>query len=388
VRAGSVVEVTYASGSYHVVTVSASGGTISAIQSADAQVITTTNAAGIGTVIPHTNVANGLVKLDSNVKVPVALLPFTDLHFIGVWNAGPGVLPTIGGNGDFYVITATGTLSLYRDHGGNVYPPPQATVVAVGDAIVRLVGSTNPNLPDGWYYDPGAASATVTASNVSMLQSSANPPFAGITNAQSWMNAADPAILARVLRAGDTLGGPLLQPLAPGSNDALTNKLYVDGKVTALAGALVSSFNGRLGAVTLTSADVGTALGYTPANRAGDTFTGAIVAPSINVIKYIVSSTAENPVSGSIDLDFATAGKASSRIVTLTVPTIITNIANVPEGGIYRLTFLNTNNALTWPSYVVWPLGVAPNLASGPLKKAVVVLTRQFDVLLGAATMY
>jgi hypothetical protein len=41
-------------------------------------------------------------------------------------------------------------------------------------------------------------------------------------------------------------------------------------------GAGVLSFNSRTGAVTLTSGDVTTALGYTPVNRAGDTMTGTL----------------------------------------------------------------------------------------------------------------
>lgn len=47
-------------------------------------------------------------------------------------------------------------------------------------------------------------------------------------------------------------------------------------EVGAGAGSGVLSFNTRTGAVTLTSGDVTGALGYTPANKAGDTFTGAI----------------------------------------------------------------------------------------------------------------
>lgn len=47
-------------------------------------------------------------------------------------------------------------------------------------------------------------------------------------------------------------------------------------EVGAGAGSGVLSFNTRTGNVTLTSGDVTGALGYTPANRAGDTFTGAI----------------------------------------------------------------------------------------------------------------
>jgi len=44
-------------------------------------------------------------------------------------------------------------------------------------------------------------------------------------------------------------------------------------------GSGVLSFNSRTGAVTLSSSDVTTALGYTPANKAGDTFTGAVNFP-------------------------------------------------------------------------------------------------------------
>jgi len=49
------------------------------------------------------------------------------------------------------------------------------------------------------------------------------------------------------------------------------------GRVTAAASGAaggVTSFNTRTGAVTLTSSDVTTALGYTPVNKAGDTMTG------------------------------------------------------------------------------------------------------------------
>jgi hypothetical protein len=47
-------------------------------------------------------------------------------------------------------------------------------------------------------------------------------------------------------------------------------------EVGAASASGVLSFNTRTGAVTLSSGDVTTALGYTPANKAGDTFTGAV----------------------------------------------------------------------------------------------------------------
>lgn len=43
----------------------------------------------------------------------------------------------------------------------------------------------------------------------------------------------------------------------------------------------VLSFNARTGAVSLTSGDVTGALGYTPANKAGDTFSGLVTVPSL-----------------------------------------------------------------------------------------------------------
>lgn len=55
------------------------------------------------------------------------------------------------------------------------------------------------------------------------------------------------------------------------------NSNFTDLYTTSYATNVVNSFNTRVGAVTLTSADVSTALTYTPANKAGDTFTGIAV---------------------------------------------------------------------------------------------------------------
>ena len=60
-----------------------------------------------------------------------------------------------------------------------------------------------------------------------------------------------------------------------GSGITITN-----GVVGLNSSAAVTSFNTRTGAVTLSSGDVTGALGYTPANRAGTTFTGRIVVPA------------------------------------------------------------------------------------------------------------
>lgn len=63
--------------------------------------------------------------------------------------------------------------------------------------------------------------------------------------------------------------------------DAATLLSNFTAAVHAAAGG-VTTFNTRAGAVTLLSADVTAALTYTPANKAGDTFTGAIVGKTSN----------------------------------------------------------------------------------------------------------
>jgi hypothetical protein len=68
--------------------------------------------------------------------------------------------------------------------------------------------------------------------------------------------------------------GNLTLPGDPTSSLQPATKQYVLGLVGA---ASVSSFNTRTGAVTLSSGDVSTALGYTPVNKAGDSLTGALI---------------------------------------------------------------------------------------------------------------
>jgi hypothetical protein len=71
-----------------------------------------------------------------------------------------------------------------------------------------------------------------------------------------------------VNKAGDTLTGPLITAANPTVPLGVANKQYVD----ALAG--VSSFMSRMGAITLLSTDISTALGYAPQSPL--TFAGAL----------------------------------------------------------------------------------------------------------------
>lgn len=75
--------------------------------------------------------------------------------------------------------------------------------------------------------------------------------------------------------------------LIQGSN--ITLSLSAPGKsVTINATVPVSSVFGRTGAVVLQSSDVTGALGFTPANKAGDTFTGTVTTPNLNVTSNLI----------------------------------------------------------------------------------------------------
>jgi hypothetical protein len=392
VLAGAVLEVVYYNLTYRLVSVTTGGGTINSVESDDPQMISVDNdlGTGIATLELHDNVANGIVKLDTSNKVPVILLPFTDLTYVGIWNASGGTNPSATGrnSGDFFIITVPGNLTIFRDSGANTYTA-QVTAVVEGDAIIYLEGSGNVAYPDGWYFDPGAAALAVASTTVM----NPTPTLPAVTDVQSWMDQMDPIIASKLPLAGGTMSGPILQPSAPGSPTALANKQYVDDSVAAAGG--VSSFNTRTGAVTLTSADVTTALAYTPANKAGDTFTGNVnvtgtvistggMAALFFSPEYFINDTF--PASGVLDFF-----NGQSQRIALTANTTITSIDNVPQGSVFRIIFTGVVSfTISWPGTVVWPGGVTPDLSTGPIGAAIVVIEplSTGGALLATATVY
>jgi hypothetical protein len=75
-------------------------------------------------------------------------------------------------------------------------------------------------------------------------------------------------------RNGDNMLGPLYLAGFPTAPNQAATKGYVDS-ILGIGGG-VTSFNGRIGVVTLTSGDISFALGYTPLNKAGDVMTGLL----------------------------------------------------------------------------------------------------------------
>ena len=351
----------------------AAAGGISSIVSADTETLTASTVVSTTTLTPITNVPNGLAKLDGEGLIPQNLLPTGGLSFAGEWDASGGTLPPTAGldNGTFYVIAVSGTLLLLRDSGSNVYVPTP-TLCNVGDDIILRVGSTDPNAPDGWYYIP--RNTNVTASTVTMV---ATPSFPGLTNVQSWMDAADPAITGKLNLSGGTMTGPMtLQGNAAAALQPTTLQQLQSAIAAVNIG--VSTYNGRTGVVLPISDDVTTALGYTPLSTGGGTLTGPLVGTTVTATQLVakrLSLTVDSnaPPGGVVDFT-----NAQTRFITLTGPFTITTISGIDAGNIGRILFRDVSaiNTVTWPASVKWPAPTfaPPAFDAGPEKRVIVVL--------------
>jgi hypothetical protein len=385
ILSGAVISVMFLDLTWRLTNTAGIVGTVNSVQSDNLPAISVTNdfANAVAVLNIHANISNGLAQLDSNAKIPIAQMPFTALRFVGYWNAGPGTLPPVGVNGDFYTISGAGNLTLFRVSSGNNYTA-QVTAVNVGDNIVYNTIGTAAQ-PVGWYFSP-APGTVVTAANVTVVPT---PSLPGASNAQAWFNQADPIIAGKLSKSGGTMTGPILQPAAPASAQALANKQYVDDTLASIPAA-VNSFNTRTGAITLISADVTSALGFVPANSTGQAFTGpvsatAFTSPGTYTGKGYSQTALVAPSAASQALDY---GNGQSQILTLSAATVFTAISNIPVGTVLRLTLIGTNFAITWPASIHWPLGAVPDLTLGPLKKAIVVIENDGTTLLASSAAY
>jgi len=135
------------------------GGSLSAVLSADPQVLLVDNTTPATPILrPQTNTPNGMVKLDAAGFVPSSVLNITDLTFLGNWNASVGALP-VGtfATGDYYVIDVAGTLTL-NTSGGNV-----AVACNIGDQIVYNAATP------GWWYYPAVVPTSLAATAITFV---------------------------------------------------------------------------------------------------------------------------------------------------------------------------------------------------------------------------
>lgn len=168
---------------------------VNTLSSADAQMLTASPPTGNTVLTPISNVANGMVKLDANGKVPAGLLPAGGAILLGTWNAAPGTLPPNGTiSGQYYIVSTPGNLNLYVSSGATWVQ--QVTAVLSGDELLwQQVGGQ----PTGWYYIKKSAATTGGAVTLTPTVS-----FPAAATVQAWVNAADAAagfVLANGSRA-------------------------------------------------------------------------------------------------------------------------------------------------------------------------------------------
>lgn len=105
--------------------------------------------------------------------------------------------------------------------------------------------------------------------------------------------------------------------LVSGTSIKTVNGVSVLGSGNIQIDGGVVSFNTRTGAVTLSSGDVTSALGFTPVNKAGDTMTGPIVSAGINYTPPgagAVQRTLESKVNETVSVtDFGAVGDGTTE---------------------------------------------------------------------------
>lgn len=112
---------------------------------------------------------------------------------------------------------------------------------------------------------------------------------------------------------------------------------------SALGYAPLQSFNGRSGQITLNAADVNNALGYTPVNKAGDTMAGALNGPSPTVSsQYATKGYVDSSISTNIH------NYTSSNGITLSASNF--TLSQIPNNTVLG----NVSGATNYP-YAITP---------------------------------
>ena len=205
----------------------------------------------------------------------------------------------------------------------------------------------------------GSQAITVTTADVTVTQLQSAYPVLIISGAlTAARNLILPAIVGEWIIQNNTTGAfTLTAKTASGTGVTLTQSastyIYGDGTNILFANsAQVSSFNGRVGTVTLNATDVTTALGYTPI---GPNLTGAVTSvgnttslgsfTSANLLAALTDETgtgaavfATNPVLVTPNLGTPSAGNLANCTGTATGLSIGGNAATVTN-GVYTTQF-------------------------------------------------
>jgi len=148
----------------------------------------------------------------------------------------------------------------------------------------------------------GIASDVTTVAGVTTDLANVTANLTDIQNADDNAAAAEAALASfNSIYLGEATVAPTTSVVGALYYNSNLDQLYVwDGstwdEAAFNATGAVTSFNTRTGAVTLSSSDVTTALGYTPVDVAGDTFTGDVSGTNLTLSGYL-----RGPASFTID---------------------------------------------------------------------------------------
>jgi hypothetical protein len=120
-----------------------------------------------------------------------------------------------------------------------------------------------------WGVAGGAISSLESAAQVASNRAAVEAAKTG-ADADAAATAADRAAVHNDRLAADTDAANA----AASANAAATSAAEAAASAASIAGGPVASINGRTGIVTLSTSDVSDALGYSPANKAGDSYSG------------------------------------------------------------------------------------------------------------------
>lgn len=131
----------------------------------------------------------------------------------------------------------------------------------------------------------------------------------------------------------------------------------------------VASFNGRTGAVVLLSGDVTGALGFTPANKAGDTFTGVVN------VTYTTATLAvfENTASAIARVGFK--GNTTSSATTVMVGANGDDLV-LYAGGLIRLQLYSTGEVLSRSGGMGYATGAGGSVTQATSKATTVPISK------------
>jgi hypothetical protein len=229
----------------------------------------------------HVNVGEAMAPTDygraSQIQEGDIIRCYSEAHVGDAYSAQLPYGLTTFANGQMIVIkfpaTNVGTTPTLSINGSVPWP------ILREDASSIVAGDCRPNVPSRMMWNDTAwllLGAVVSATSVAGVISF-NTRAGAVVLTSADIIAAQPYV--PVNKAGDTMTGALI---LKGNAAANLEAVPLQQLLSQIAGIPtvtgVSTWNGRSGAVTMLGTDVVSALGYTPANKAGETFTGPVSA--------------------------------------------------------------------------------------------------------------